>query len=77
MRELLNTLKGLPLIVKLILCIPAVDIVWSVARLLSGIDKKDTVRIIIGALTIFPGAFFVWVLDLVWILTKGDALFVE
>ncbi len=77
MRELLNQLKGLPLILKLILCIPAIDIVWGVARIMSALDKKNTVNLIIGILTIVPGAFFVWILDLVWVLTKGDAILVD
>lgn len=76
MKDLLNTLKGLPWILKIILCIPVLDIVWSVARVMNGIVKNNIVYIIIGILSIVPGAVFFWVADLILVLLGKDPLLV-
>ena len=56
MKELTKSMEKLPLIVKLILCIPFLDIVWSVWKLLKGIISGDVLKIILGILCIIPGA---------------------
>ena len=61
-------MEKLPLIVKLILCIPFLDIVWSVWKLLKGIISGDVLKIILGILTIIPGAAIMWLLDIIWML---------
>lgn len=74
MNDLLKAVDELPLIVKIILCIPCVDIFYGICRVVKGVVKNDVVWIILGVLTVFPGAFFIWILDLVWILLKDHAL---
>jgi len=39
-----------------------------------GAVKNDVVWIVLAVLTVFPGAFFIWILDLFWVLTKGHAM---
>ncbi len=73
MQELIKTVTGLPLIAKVILCIPVLEIFYSICRVINGIAKNDVLWIVLGVLTIVPGAFFMWVLDLVWVLLKGHA----
>ncbi len=73
MKELLKQVDELPLIVKVLLCIPCVEIFYGVCRIVNGIVKNDLVWIIIAVLTVVPGAFFMWILDLIWVLTKGHA----
>lgn len=68
MKELTKSMEKLPLIVKLILCIPFLDIVWSVWKLLKGIISGDVLKIILGILTIIPGALIMWLLDIIWML---------
>ena len=68
MKELTKSMEKLPLIVKLILCIPVLDIVWSIWKLLKGIISGDVLKIILGILTIIPGAAFIWILDIIWML---------
>lgn len=68
MKELTKSMEKLPLIVKLILCIPFLDIVWSVWKLLKGIISGDVLKIILGILTIIPGAAIMWLLDIIWML---------
>jgi hypothetical protein len=71
MKELTKSMEKLPLIVKLILCIPVLDIVWSIWKLLKGIISGDVLKIILGILTIIPGAAFMWLLDIICVLLSG------
>lgn len=73
MKELINEVNSFPLIVKVLLCIPCVDVFYSICRIVQGAVKNDVVWLVLGILTVFPGAFFMWILDLVWVLLKGHA----
>lgn len=77
MKDLLNSLRGLPWIIKLILCLPALDIVWSVARVLNGIVKNNVVYIVLGILSIVPGAAFLWIIDLILVVLGKEPLLVD
>lgn len=74
MNQFLKAVDDLPLIVKVILCIPCIDVFYGVCRVVKGIVKNDVLWIVLGVLTIFPGAFFMWLLDLIWVIWKGHAL---
>ena len=74
MNDLLKKVEGLTLILKVILCIPCIDVFYGICRIVKGATKNDVVWLILGILTVFPGAFFMWILDLVWVLLKGHAL---
>lgn len=74
MNELIKQVNGLPLIVKLLLCIPCVDIFYGICRIVNGVAKGNAVWILLAILTVFPGAFFMWLLDVIWVLLKGHAL---
>ncbi len=73
MNELLKEVDSLPLIVKVILCIPCLEIFYGICRIVKGVVKNDVLWIVLAVLTVFPGAFFMWILDLIWVLTKGHA----
>lgn len=74
MKEIIIQVNSLPLIAKLLLCIPCIDIFYSICRAIQGYNKGNTLWLILGILTIFPGAFFMWIFDLVWVLLRGHAL---
>ena len=65
MKDFIKAIDNLPWIVKLILCIPALDIVWAIYRIIKGLETKNTVMLIAGILWIFPGAAFLWIWDIV------------
>ncbi len=65
-------IEGLPAIVKLVLCIPVVDAVWSVWRLMKAIAVNDGARIVLALLLLVLGIPFIWVLDLVFVLLTGN-----
>ena len=55
----------LPWILKIIFCIPMLDIVWAVYRIVKGVTEGNVLLIVLGILWIFPGSVVCWVLDLV------------
>lgn len=67
MKEAIKFLDDLPWIVKLILCIPALDIVWTVYRLLRSLEAKNTVGIVVS-IVLFFCAPFVWLIDLICVI---------
>ena len=68
MKDLIKAMDRLPKILKLILCIPALDIVWAIYRIIKGLVKNDSFLLVLGILWIIPGAIFAWVFDLVTVL---------
>ncbi len=68
---LVAAMDNLPWIVKLILCIPAFNIVWAIYRIIKGATQKDMLILIAGILWIVPGVFFGWILDLVTTIMYG------
>lgn len=68
MKDLIKAMDKLPLIVKLILCLPALQIVWGVYRILRSLVKKNIFALIIAILLIAPGAAFMWLVDFLCVL---------
>lgn len=73
-RDFIKWVDNLPKIGKLILCIPMLNIVFSVYKLCRSIDKNDTLWIVLGVLAIFPGAMFMWLVDLISLLVYEKVL---
>ena len=70
-------MSDLPFIIKLILCIPVLDIVWNITRLCRSIDKKNVLGIVLAALAIFPGAGVVWIVDILCVIIKKDIWWID
>ena len=68
MKDLIKSFDRLPYIVKLILCIPALQIVWGIYRVCRSLVKKNVLALIISILLIVPGAAFMWLFDLICVL---------
>ncbi|HRF70355.1 MAG: hypothetical protein K2P14_00350 [Anaeroplasmataceae bacterium] len=77
MKDLIKAFDELPLIVKVILCIPMLDIVWSIYKICRSVDKSNIVGIVLGVLTIVPGAFFIWIIDLLTLLVNGKVWWLD
>ena len=74
MKDLIKAIDNLPMIIKLILCIPVLDIVWAIYRIVKGVYKNNIILTVIGILWIVPGAVFCWVFDLITVLLYGNPL---
>lgn len=70
-KNLIKTIDDLPQIIKLILCIPAVDLVWGLYRLFRSIAANNMVNIIINVVILLVGIPFFWIVDLVCLLLNG------
>ena len=68
MKEFIKLMNDLPWIVKLILCIPALNIVWAIYRIVKGVSTQNLVLTVIGILWIVPGSVICWIFDLVTVL---------
>ena len=67
MKEFIKAMDNLPWIAKLILCIPALDIVWTIYRLIKSIDAKNNLGIVLS-IVLFVFAPFVWLVDLICVI---------
>lgn len=71
MRGFLDWMNGRSRLVKILFCLPIIDIIWGVYRLLGAIANKNVLHIVLAALWIVFAGFVGWVLDLVCILLTG------
>lgn len=55
-------------IVKILFCLPFVDIIWAVYRILGAVKNENWLHLILGIIWIFFGSFIGWVLDLICII---------
>lgn len=69
MKDLIKAIDELPLLIKVILAIPALDIVWGIYRICRSVDKNNTAGIIVAIILLFVP--IMWLIDILMILTKG------
>ena len=67
-KDIIKFVDDLPDVAKLILCIPVLNIVFSVYKLCRSIESQNVLWIVLGVLTIIPGASFLWLVDLICLL---------
>ena len=58
-------------LVKILFCLPIVDILWGVYRLGGAIANKNVLHIVLSVLWIIFAGFVGWIIDLVFILVTG------
>ena len=63
-----KAIDHLPWYVKLLLCLPIVDIIWAIYRIVKGVAKSNAVLIVAGILWIVLGGVILWLIDLVCII---------
>lgn len=76
MKQLIQSIDDLPLIVKIIFCIPAIDVIWTIYRLCRSIDKQNTLGIIL-AIVLFFFAPFVWLIDLICVILNNKVWWLD
>lgn len=74
LKNLIKAIDDLPVIAKYILCIPLLDLVWAVYRLARSIVAGNTVNIVINVVILIIGIPFFWLVDLIFLLWKGQVL---
>lgn len=69
MKDLIKAIDELPLLVKVILAIPALDIVWGIYRICRSVDKNNVTGIVVSVILLFIP--IMWLIDILMILMKG------
>lgn len=77
MQKLINTIDELPLIVKIIFAIPALDIIWNIYRLCRSIVNNNIIGIILAVLLLTVGLAFMWLIDIICLLLNQKVLWID
>ena len=77
MDSIIKTFDNLPKIIKLILCIPAIAIIWMIYRICRSLEKNNMVGVVIAVVLLIVGVPFMWFIDLVCILLKGSVWWID
>lgn len=77
MQKLINAIDELPLIVKIIFAIPALDIIWNIYRLCRSIVNNNIIGIILAVLLLTVGLAFMWLIDIICLLLNQKVLWID
>lgn len=77
MKGFIDAMDKLPLLVKILLAIPMLDIVWVAYRIARSVEKKNTLGIVLGIVMIFIGIPFLWLIDIVTIIINGNVWWID
>ena len=64
-------MDNLSWIVKLILCIPMLNFIWGIYRIVKGATENKGIILIAGILWIIPGGVICWLVDLITTIVNG------
>lgn len=65
MDKAIKTFDDMPLWLKIILALPALDIVWVIYRLLRSVKASNVIGIVLAVLLIIVGIPFLWLVDII------------
>ena len=71
MQAFINWMNGRSRLVKLLFCLPVIDIIWGVYRVLGAVADKNWLRLVLGILWIVFGGFVGWILDILAVIFVG------
>ena len=64
-------IDSLPWIAKFLLCLPVLNIVYGIYRIVKGCQKGNGLMILVGILWIIPFAEITWLIDLICTIIWG------
>jgi hypothetical protein len=78
MKQFIKALDDMPFIVKILLCLPVLDIVWNIYRICKSADKNNNTGIILGVIVLLLGSCtVVWLVDLISVILKKEVLWID
>ena len=77
MKDLIKSIDNLPKLIKLILAIPALDIIWVVYRLMRSLVKNNTLGVVIAVVLIIVGMPWLWLIDLICIALNDKVWWID
>ena len=69
---LIEAIDKLPLWLKIVFCIPFLDIIWAIYRIVKGIENKNVLLIVVGILWIIPGGAICWIADMITVILSKE-----
>lgn len=77
MKAFIKGMDDLPLILKVILALPGLDIIWVIYRLIRSITKDNMLGIVLAIILIVVGLPILWLIDIIFIVLKGTVLWID
>ncbi len=77
MENFIKSMDGLPLIAKIILALPMIDIVWMIYRIIKSVTKNSTFGIVLGIIFVIIGIPFLWLVDIISLIVINKVLWVD
>ena len=68
MNQFIKWMDNRSRLVKILFCLPIIDIIWGVYRVLGAIKNKNWFHLVLAIIWLFIAGFVGWVLDLVCII---------
>ncbi len=77
MKNLIKAVNDLPLIVKIILALPGLDLFWNIMRLVRSIDANNMLGIVLAVVLLIVGIPFVWIIDILCLVLKKNIWWID
>lgn len=77
MAKFIKAMDDLPLILKIILALPMLDIVWSVYRIVRSVNNNSIFGIVLGVIILIIGIPFLWLIDIITLIFLNKVLWVD
>ena len=77
MKGFIDAMEKLPLWAKVLLALPALDIIWVVYRLCKSVNKENTLGIVLAVVLIIIGIPFLWLIDIVTLLISNYVIWID
>ena len=77
MKSFVSAMDNLPTLVKILLALPALDILWVIYRVRLSAEKKNTLGVLLGVVLLVVGIPFLWLIDMITILTTNKVLWIK
>lgn len=77
MKDFIRSFDQLPLVVKIILALPMIDIVWVIYRIVKSVANENTLGIVLGVLLLVIGIPFLWLVDIITLAVSDKVLWFD
>lgn len=77
MASFVKAMDDLPLIVKIILALPMIDIIWVVYRIIKSASRESVFGLILGVILLIVGLPFLWLVDIITLIVSNKVLWVD
>ena len=74
MKEFCDAMDNLPLILKIILALPMLDIIWAIYRICKSLMKDNMTGVVIAVIFILLGLFPVAIFDIIYLAVKQESV---